>query len=55
MKNVIITLKVKKQVVEYFQKNDENSSKTIAEHFGITTQQVNVILDNYFKTIKPKK
>lgn len=51
----IITLKIKKDVIEYFNKNNENSSNTIAEKFGISEHQVNTILDNYFKTIKPKK
>ena len=38
------------EVIEYFTKNNNNSTNAISIHFGMTKSRVNTIINQYLKT-----
>lgn len=47
-----ITEDVRKKVIMYFNTQNDNSAKTIANFYNLNFRTVNVILDKYFKDLR---
>ena len=42
------------EIIEFFKTQKDNRGKIIALHFGVQTQQVEKILNEYLKLLTPK-
>lgn len=45
-----ISKEKQEEVIEYFTKNKNNSTKAISIHFGMTKSRVNTIINQYLKS-----